>query len=296
MSAPEITLLAGSVLVLVLMLVLHVFVVRPRRARSLQALATLHGGTYARGRAVVPVPGGEAEVGARHVSVPCTYQPDFFLFARSLGVGQKLRLGARELATAPGAAGTVLPDFGPRLKRARVVEVRQGRLHINGHEASRPGEAAVALDLTLEMARALESAPSVLWPSLSEEHGMVSAPKVLAGSIAGFPVELRVEGDRVHIVVRGAFGPMHIEQGRPGGIALDNPVLGATLDVSSEDPDEARRRLASDALTQPLLKLVLDHGGRVLPDRIEVHSADFGEAAVRQRLDGAVTVAGLLAS
>lgn len=296
MSAPEITLLAGSMLVLVVMLGLHLFVVRPRRARSLRALAALHGGTYARGRAVVPVSGGEAEVGARHVSVPCAYQPDFFLFARSLGVGQKLRIGARELATAPGAAGTVLPDFGPRLKRARVVEVRQGRLHINGHEASRPSDAAVALDLGLEMARALECAPSVLWPSLSQEHGMVGAPRVLAGSIAGFPVELRVEGESVQIVVRGAFGPMHIEQGRPGGITLDNPVLGATLDVSSEDPEEARRRLASDALTKPLLELVLDHGGRVLPDRIEVRSADFGEAAVRQRLDGAVTVAGLLAS
>jgi hypothetical protein len=292
-TAPEITLVVLSVTALLTMLGLHLFVVRPRRGRSLRALATERGGTYARGRAVIPVEAGEAEVGARHVSVPCAYQPEFFVFARSLRAGQKLSLGARELAAAPGAAGTVLPVFGERLSHARVVEVREGRLHVNGHEASRDGAARAALQLAEEMAGALQSAPSTLWPELSREHGLVSDLSRLAGQVQGFPVEVRVSGDQVDIVVRGAFGPLDIQGGR-AGIPLDNPVLGATLGVESEDPDEARRRLSSDALTTPLLELVLDHGGRVLPDRIEVRSLDFGEAAVRQRLDGALSVATLL--
>ena len=293
MSAPEITLLVLSLAALLAMLGLHLFVVRPRRGQSLRALALERGGTYARGRAVVPVRGGDAEVGARHVSVPCAYTPEFFVFARSLAAGQRLRLGARELTAAPGAAGTVLPVFGERLRHAKVVEVREGRLHINGHEASREGAAEAALQLAEEMAAALHAVPSTLWPELSREHGLVSDVSRLAGQVHGFPVEVRVAGNQVDIVVRGAFGPLSIEGGR-SGIRLDNPVLGATLGVESDNPDEARRRLASDALTTPLLELVLDHGGRVLPDRIEVRSLDFGEAAVRQRLDGALHVATLL--
>ena len=154
MSAPDLVILLITLTGLLMMLGLHLFVVRPRRGRALRALAEQRGGVYARGRAVVPVAGGEAEIGAKHVSVPCSSAPDFFVFARSSHPSQPLNLGARELSTVRGLAGAVLPDFGERMGRTKVLELREGRLHLTGHEAARD-EAEGSLDLALEMAVAL---------------------------------------------------------------------------------------------------------------------------------------------
>ncbi len=291
MSGAELIVLLAAVLLMIL-LGLHLLVVRPRRRRALRRLVQLRGGHYARGRANLPLSGGEeAFVGAKHLSVPCHYQPEFFLFARSEHPSQPLRMASRELSRAPGPAGCVLPHFGERMGNTSVLELREGRLHLTGHEAAEEGSVERALELALELAAALGAAPCALWPTLHQEHGLFSDPRSLGGRIRGFPVQLEVLRERVRITVRGSFGPLRIQRSGPSGIELENPVLGASLSVCSDDPVEARRRLASQALTTPLLELVLGHDGRVLHDRIEVECEDFGEAAVRQHLDTALTVA-----
>ena len=70
MSGAELVVLLAAVLLMIL-LGLHLLVVRPRRRRALRRLVQLRGGHYARGRANLPLSGGEeAFVGAKHLSVP----------------------------------------------------------------------------------------------------------------------------------------------------------------------------------------------------------------------------------
>jgi len=202
----------------------------------------------------------------------------------------------------------------PRVRSELIIAARHAasRLDIVGRRLTyvRRGESAVdprpAYDIAVSLAGALRDATGRTWRDFAVERGLrvsegrMPGDLLLDGELEGVPVRVRLFARRgrqaPRVMVEAVFQPKlpgglrlrpRKEQGKASrdAVSTGNPVLDTVAELTCTDAERARRLLAHDALTAPLMEVL--HGAsdaQILPGGVAVRV----ERQVPDEVDGAL--------